>query len=273
MSALAGVVSNLRAIEATKVTALPPLERADPARAEPRVPARPAFRHSVVPRGAYTADEVAAAMSRDRVVATHYSGVNLQELRAERQPEVLPVYMSYRIGDEIFWTKQKVGLKQGETILTDGVNHIRARCGNRVAFAPMEPTADDEPDDMEFDVLTDDSEVVVPVDTERLPQPVAGIPFVSIPGPSPDPFSPADPIEVGSIGIPVDGYRADRPEVPFTYPSLQDSRDPGDPGDPGNPHQSIFLPTEDPVVAPEPATLLLVGGGLAALLTRRHRRR
>ena len=64
--------------------------------------------------------------------------------------------MSYRIGDEIFWTKQKVRLQQGETILTDGVHHIRARCGNCIAFAPMEPTADDEPDEMEFDALADD---------------------------------------------------------------------------------------------------------------------
>ena len=49
-------------------------------------------------------------MGRDEIVAAHYSAINLRELRVETVREDRAVYMSYRIGDEVFWTKQKVRL-------------------------------------------------------------------------------------------------------------------------------------------------------------------
>ena len=70
--------------------------------------------------------------------------------------------------------------------------------------------------------------------------------------PPEDPHDPDDPRDPGDPGDPAD---------------------PGDPGDSGNPFNPNFAPPENPVVpAPEPATLLLVGGGLAALTARRRRR-
>jgi hypothetical protein len=314
LSALSDVVADLRAADAIEPPSPPPIEMAEPAR-EPRLPERPVFRHSVISGGAYTADEVEAAMSRDSIVAAHYSAVNARALRVETLPEDRAVYMSYRIGDDIFWTKHKVRLKQGETILTDGVSHIRARCGNCIAFAPMEPTADDEPGEMEFDALIDDSDVLqsrMPLGSELLSQPLAGIPLLWLLGSSSDPFAVGNAMGGGSIGIPLYGYIADRaeleladatPQLPF-FPSLDeeppydafpgavgpftnrgpdDTYDPGDPGkpgepsvpegpgDPGHPHYPIFPPLEEPVVAPEPATILLVGGGVAAWLARRRR--
>jgi hypothetical protein len=311
MSALSDVIADLRAADAIELPAPPPFERADPAR-EPRVPERPVFRHSVISGGVYTADEVAAAMNSDRVVSAHYSDVNSRELRVETLPEDRAVYMSYRIGDEIFWTKQKVRLQQGETILTDGVNYIRARCGNCIAFAPMEPTADDEPGEMEFDALTDDPDVIqsrMPLGSELLLRPLVGMPLPWLLGSSSDALAGGGSMGGGPIGIPIYGYAADRmepelsgglpafvsfpsldsepqsdgfpPTGPFTNPRPTDPHDPGDPdeptnpgdpGDPEDPYYPILPPAEDPVVAPEPATLLLVGGGLAALVARRRRR-
>ena len=122
------VDADLRAADAIEPPAPPPIEMTEPAR-EPRLPERPVFRHSMISGGAYTADEVEAAISRDSIVAAHYSAVDARALRVETLPEDRAVYMSYRSADDVFWTKQKVRLEQGETILTDGVSHIRARCG------------------------------------------------------------------------------------------------------------------------------------------------
>ena len=314
MSALAGVISDLRAVGAIELPAPPPIEMAEPAR-EPRLPERPVFRHSVIPGGVYTADEVEAAMNNDRVVAAHYSAVNARGLRVETLPEDRAVYMSYRIGDDVFWTKQKVRLKQGETILTDGVNHIRARCGNCIAFAPMEPTADDEPGEMEFDALTDDPEVVqsrMPLGSEWLRQPFAGIPLMGLLGDSADPYAAGNSMGGGFFGIrPMSmplielSWSCQAPRrslccsrcsmashhstafrpghsrilrrrirtIPAIPISLATRVIPEILVIPDDPHNPIFPTPEDPVVVPEPATLLLVGGGLATLVARRRRRR
>jgi hypothetical protein len=59
--------------------------------------------------------------------------------------------MSYRVGDRVYWTKEKVTLPQGEALLTDGRSLIRARCGNCISDTPQGPTSDAEPDAVEFD--------------------------------------------------------------------------------------------------------------------------
>ncbi len=284
LSALSDVVADLRAADAIEPPAPPPIDMAGPAR-EPSLPERPVFRHSVISGGVYTADEVEAAMSRDSVVAAHYSAVNAHALRVETITEDRSVYMSYRIGDDIFWTKHKMRLKQGETILTDGVSRIRARCGNCIAFAPMKPTADDEPGEMEFDALSDDLVVLqsrTPLGSELLSQPLAGIPLLWLFGSASDPFAAGTAMGGGSIGIPVDRYASDRPELKVpdavsqlvSFPLLDD--EPTYRGFPaavdlGNPRHPILPPLEEPVVAPEPATIFLVGGGVAAWLARRRR--
>jgi hypothetical protein len=266
--ALSAVVAEIRSVAAMDLPASPPIEIGQPVR-EPRLPDRPVFRHSVIAGGAYTADEVEAAMERDAVVAAHYSGINPAKLRVETLPSDRDVYMSYRIGQEIFWTKQKMRLQEGETILTDGVHHIRARCGNCIAFAPMEPTADDEPGEMEFAALTDDSDQIqshVPLGSDLL-RPYAGIPLPWLLGSS-EAFGESSAIGGGSFAMPLYGLTADPnaselssdpPDIalfPLTntdpplndappvfgfHPIPDDPQDPsdpnhpGDPGDPGDP--------------------------------------
>jgi len=107
---------------------------------------RPAYAHSIVPGGAYTRAEVAAAMRNDAVVAAHYRTLDVAHLRPTRVEAPHAVYVSYRVGSEIYWTKRPVRLSPGETLLTDGESTIRARCGNRVSEVAQYPVAGDEPD-------------------------------------------------------------------------------------------------------------------------------
>ena len=106
---------------------------------------RPVYRHSIVPGGAYSQKDVAAAVGRDAVVAAHYQPIDLERLRPVTVTAARAVYVSYRRGNDVYWTKKPVMLAPGETLLTDGTSEIRARCGNRVSAHSQLPVAADEP--------------------------------------------------------------------------------------------------------------------------------
>jgi hypothetical protein len=272
------------------------------------LPSRPVYKYSVVNGGAYTTDELARAIARDPVVAAHYRTVNIAHLRAETVADDRFAYMSYRRGDQIYWTRHKVRLRQGETILTDGTTQVRARCGNCISLTPMDPVAETDPDMVEFEALMDDPVIPIP----------AG-PLMAIAGPAPTlppglllapPFGDApigaigetDPFPVAPVGDPdvaesvaeiisspiAPGFDPGATVVPFPQiPGTPPNGQPGNPGDPGGPHEKPPVlvevpfdpstPLEDPgtpvdpetpVPAPEPGTILLVGGGLGAMIRR-----
>ena len=271
---------------------------------------RPVYRHSVVPGGTYSPDELRGAIARDVVVAAHYEKLDQTRLRTEIVPNDRYVHVSYRKGDQVFWTAKKVLLRKGETILTDGTTQIRTRCGNCIAEEPAGPTSADEPDVVEFDRLVD-----------APPTPKPEVALVAPQAPATGSASPADPItsfgpallnsvplgtealrsETGGAGAPDPLAAAERaggpgnnypPLLPDLPPSGSDNPlPPFNPFPPGLdnpfPQGTDDLPPDTPIVppidnppgnpqtpvaVPEPGTLLLLGGG-AAMLIRRYRRR
>ena len=42
------------------------------------------------------------------------------------------VYVAYRIGDKVYYTKKKHKVCKGEEVITDGKNYARTRCANRM---------------------------------------------------------------------------------------------------------------------------------------------
>jgi len=61
------------------------------------------------------------------------------------------VYVSYRKGEQVYWTSKKMMLAAGETLLSDGQHDIRARCGNRIADTPQLPVEARGPSEQELD--------------------------------------------------------------------------------------------------------------------------
>ncbi len=108
-------------------------------------PSRPVYPYSVIRGGAYSAAELTDALLTDPVVAHHYSGFHRSSVRMVRSTFSEPVFLSYRIGSAVYWTSRPVRLPQGETLLTDGKNYARARCGNRISPAPQTPVNETEP--------------------------------------------------------------------------------------------------------------------------------
>ncbi|MGA2148514.1 MAG: hypothetical protein ABSH49_26520, partial [Bryobacteraceae bacterium] len=106
----------------------------------PAVERRKVYPYSVIPGGAYSNYELVKALSSDPVAARHYQGFGLVDVKLVAAPGQA-VYMSYRKGDQVYWTSHPVRLIKGELLLTDGANCARARCGNRLSPQPMSPTS------------------------------------------------------------------------------------------------------------------------------------
>jgi len=205
---------------------------------------RPVYRYSVIPGGVYTAGELRGAIQADPVVAAHYQDLEQSKLQVKTVARDQYAYVSYRKGEKVLWTKNKVLLRQGETIVTDGTKQIRGRCGNCISEAPQLPTADNEPEAIEFDRL---------VDQPSEPQPgrpeVALVPLAS----------PADPVAPAAEALAEAFAPLDRRSPGISGPFVAGGNGtdvPGPPADSPGPETPLPpLVPEPPVIFPLPPGL------------------
>ena len=106
---------------------------------------RPVYPYSIISGGAYSKAELVEALANDPVAARHYATFHPSQVYVTRSNFIEPVYLSYRVGNAVYWTSRPVRLPKGETLLTDGNNYARARCGNRISPVPQTPVNDTEP--------------------------------------------------------------------------------------------------------------------------------
>jgi hypothetical protein len=213
-------------------------------------PSRPPeiYPYSVIPGGVRSARELQKAARHEPLVAQHYSGFDFESTRVIHAEKDKQVYVSYRVGSQIFWTRRKVTIHAGETLLTDGRNLARGRCGNRISESPKSPTSPHEPSDfvMSAPLINPD-----PAPLEFLVGDVSA-PLTLLP---PESYFPP------SANMPPGG------SFPPIFPPVFVG--PGSPGSPSNP----VPPTAPPIVSTtEPPSLLLISLGLCALTFLRLRR-
>lgn len=243
-----------------------PLVMPEPAR---RVEDRPVYPYSVVAGGVRSASELKWMADHDPVVREHYAGFDYDHARIVRLVLAQTVYVSYRIGNKVYWTRHRVTLKKGETLLTDGKITARTRCANRVEEVPQQATSKSEPPAAKFE------EPAQPSGTAAQGPPVpylsslnnrSGVPGL---GPAPplslyDPFSPGTWIPISPPPLPgvcggvgKKGKSGGGPVAPVTGGGKKGTLNPCAPGG-GE--------------VPEPSTWLLMGSGLALLCWKmRHR--
>jgi hypothetical protein len=198
---------------------------------------RPVYPYSVIPGGILSAGELRNAALQDPVVARLFKGFNYDRGHLVRLSEARSAYLSYRIGDRVYWTRHKVALHPGEMLITDGTTEARTRCGNRIAAAPLDAGSPLEPS------------------LEELEQPkVPSLPILPaalidpIPSKLPD---PAIPEEKTGLAAPVAKHAGFPWFIPPVYIPPGSSRGP-----------------EPLAVTPEPGSLLLISSGLAAVCWR-----
>jgi hypothetical protein len=208
---------------------------------------RPAYPYSIIPGGVGSVEELREIAEHDPVVARHFEGFDYQHAQLITVSEKQSLYVAYRQGNEIYWTRKKIALHPGETLISDGKIVARTRCGNRVAVAPLGPPAPMEPVASDLDQPLFSNEMVTnSVD----PQPEAYAAL--IPGAQPT---------IGNALQPASSHKGLLPL--FFLPLV------GIPGGGGSsPHPPL-------AVAPEPGTMLLLSSGLAGvyLKARKSRRK
>jgi hypothetical protein len=206
---------------------------------------RPVFPYSIIPGGVIDAHELHAAAGSDPVVADHYSDFQISQARAIRLTQPVAMYVSYRRANRVYWTKNRVVIPAGETVLSDGTHLARVRCGNRLSPVKASPVAQDEP----------------PTEKLETPQSVPPLMAQLLPGEGVDMFpGPTSAIPA----LPASGA----PIVPATPPPgfFPPVLGPGVP--PFVPAASPPPPPPPPVSTPEPAafTFLAVGAALLSVL-------
>jgi len=116
---------------------------------------RRVYPYSIVPGGVTDRRELTRIVTMDKVVATHYAAFEAARVTVRTVDKPRAVYVSYRKGDKVFWTAKKLQLAQGETLLSDGQNEIRTRCGNRISDVPQLPVEAKGPSEEELDSSVD----------------------------------------------------------------------------------------------------------------------
>lgn len=135
-------------------------------------PSRPVYPYSVVAGGVEDAKELKWVAEHDPIVGAHYTGFNYAHAQVVRLTLARSVYLSYRIGNRIYWTHRRVTLHKGEKLITDGRMTARTRCANRVEETPQqEAVSPAEPPAQKFD------EPVRPGEGTAMQSP--GVPFES----------------------------------------------------------------------------------------------
>lgn len=223
---------------------------------------RAVYPYSVVPGGVRTPEELEAAAARDPVVREHYKDVDLAQLRPVALDAGRLAYVSYRVGDKVYWTKNKVRLAKGELVLTGACDGVRGRCGNRISDVPMTPVAEVEPSEEVLDAPVvasplrasarpeDPEEVVLEAPAlDVAPRPAgAPITFSAGRGPWPKPWWLVGPLlAVAPFLVPESNPAGPNPTPPADGPVGVDDPPVSPPGPPVDPPAP---PTDPPPVGP-----------------------
>ncbi len=162
----------------------------------PKTNDRPIYPYSVIPGGIRSVEELKNAISHDPLLKAHYRGFNLDRARLIRLTKDREVHVSYRLGNRIYWTKRRLVLFKNETLISDGKNTSRTRCGNRISDPPATPISREEPVPEVLDTPLESPSIspLFPPDNS----PVAPPPIIL----NPD-FPPVGPIFIPPIIVPI----------------------------------------------------------------------
>jgi len=214
------------------------------------------YPYSVIPGGVRSPEDLRELTEHDRIVSDHFAGFDFANARIIELAEPKLVYLSYRMKGYVFWTSQKVGLRKGEKLITDGKITARTRCGNRVSESAQEAISPEQPPVEKFEepMLMGGSATQVPPPVMAFNPGIPGLAAANPPTFSPIPGGGFPPL-----------YPPPLPGCPTPSPSTPEK------AAKPNPCQTHKPPHKPPPTVPEPGTLVLVSSGAAAIYLRRRK--
>lgn len=226
---------------------------------------RPIYPYSLVSGGVRNASELKAAVEHDPALALHYAGFDYANARLVQLLRERSVYVSYRIGNRIYFTRHRVKLHKGEMLLTDGKMTARTRCANRVEEKPQQESSSMEPPAAKFD------EPLMPAISTAMETPAVPFQTSLERAALAPPLGMYDPISGGNW----------TPMAPPPLPNvcgITGTKKPGEKGPAtvssgkGSKNKNVDICQGGSSEVPEPGTWMLVGSGIAALLWMTRRR-
>jgi hypothetical protein len=220
---------------------------------------RTVYPYSVVPGGVTSPAELREAAARDLTVAAHYAEFNYARGRVVEVTHPRLVYLSYRRGNHVYWTRKQVSLHQGEKLLTDGRITARTRCANQVSVLPQAETSPEEPSMAELDRPD-----AVASGIERFPTALDSSLLNFDPG---MPIGPGSPMGSTFAGTPPGVF------IPLPIGGPVAGPGPGGGCSSSKPNTASAksnncTPEPPPPAVPEPGSIVLVLSGAAAILAR-----
>jgi hypothetical protein len=222
------------------------------------------YPYSVIPGGVRDVADLQEHAARDYVVRRHFARFDYRHARLVRSDKARQVYLSYRLRDRLFWTRKKVRLLQAELLLTDGKITARARCGNQISETPKSEVSEEEPSEEVLDQPVAEIEPIGPALPFRFPHVRPNIPGAdAVPPSGPKLFAGGFNFPYVGFGIPVPHglcESAAQEQFEKAHGIVDDEK-----------KEKRCRDHRKPPAVPEPATIVLISSGLAAIGWR-HRR-
>jgi hypothetical protein len=233
-------------------------------------PARPVYPYSVVPGGVEDARELKWVAEHDPIVGAHYAGFDYKHARVVRLTLARTVYVSYRIGNRIYWTRRRVTLHKGEKLITDGRMSARTRCANRVEETPQQEASPAEPTAEKFD------EPVRTGEGTAVQAPPVAFQSALLNRPETPGLEPAGPLSLYNPFVGGNWLALAPPPLPLGLCGpVKKKGATGTGGEGGSGKKKKLGPcgsSGSPEPVPEPGTWVMLGSGLAAIFWQARRR-
>jgi len=106
---------------------------------------------ALIPGGITSAEEFLQRVAEDPTLNSFFGSCDV-EATIQPLPDDILVFMAFRRGQEIKWTRRPLLVHKGEYVLTFCGKTVLARCGNLISWTPMQPSEDVPPSLLEAPV-------------------------------------------------------------------------------------------------------------------------
>ncbi len=103
------------------------------------------YPYSVIPGGVSSIEELRDAIGSDPEAAAHFADFDFTRAQIVTLARDTAYYVSYRLESGVFWTTERILVRRGEALMTDGTSFLRARSGSRLSEIPRLPLSSLEP--------------------------------------------------------------------------------------------------------------------------------